>query len=160
MSYYTDQRDEIKAQLEAVAGIGNVFTRQPNPTDEKSFKDAFVKSSKINSVIITRVDGSDNIEGDPLGSISEANNIIATGKRDNWLIRFLYGYDDHASTPSEDIFQGLVDLIEAKFEYLENLNDKALFSYPLQRTQCGLFVFFGSYLCHKAEWRLQVVNRT
>ena len=160
MSYYSDQRDEIKAQLEAVTGIGKVYTRQPNPTDEKSFKDAYVSSSKINSVIITRMDGSDNPENDALGSISEANEIIATGKRDFWLIRLLYGYDDHATTPSEDTFQTLVDAIEEKFRYLENLNNKAYFSYPLQRTQCGLFVFFNSYLCHKAEWRLQVVNRT
>lgn len=157
MSRYTDQRDEIKSQLQNVSGIGNVFTKRPNTADEKKFKDDYVSSNVINSAFISRADGRDDPEGDN-GSVDETNEILITDKRDFWIITLLYGYSDGA-TPSEDTFQGLVELIEDEFRFLQDLNDKAEFSYPLQRTTSGVFVFFGDVLCHKAEWRLEVISR-
>ncbi len=156
MSRYTDQRDEIKTLLEAVTGIGKVYAKNPNTADEKKFKDDYVSSNVVNAAFITRADGAEDI-GD-IGSMDETREIEITEKNDFWRITLLYGYND-GGTPSEDTFQGLVDAIEDKFRFLQDLNDKAEFSYPLQRVVSGVFTFFGDVLCHKAEWRLQVESR-
>ncbi len=156
MSRYTDQRDAIKTLLQSVSGIGKVYTKSPNTTDEKKFKDDYVVNGVVNSVFVVRGDGTETI-GD-IGSVDETREIEITQKGDFWRITLLYGYSDGA-TPSEDSFQTLVDAIEDKFRFLQNLNSTAEFSYPLQRVVSGVFAFFGDILCHKAEWRLQVESR-
>lgn len=157
MSRYSDQKAELASILGAVSGIGRVYGKRPNTTEDKKFRDDYVSNDIVNSVFFTRVDGGDLPEGDN-GSVDEASEILATEKRDYWEITLLYGYSDGA-TPSEDGFQELVEAIENAFRFLQDLNDKSDYSYPLQRTVSGVFAFFGDVLCHKAVWRLEVVTR-
>lgn len=151
MSIYTDQSDEIKTQLQAVSGIGNVYAVRPNTTDEAKFQQDYVVNNIVNSAFVVRVDGTE------AGEVDEANEIEIVNKNDFWELTLFYGYNEAA--PSEDFFQALVDGIEEQFRFLQDLNGISFFSYPLQRTQCGLFVFFTDVLCHKAVWRLQVTSR-
>ena len=157
MSRYSDQKAELATILGAVTGIGRVYAKRPNTTDDKKFRDDYVSSDIVNAVFYSRVDGQDLPETE-LGSVDETAEILATEKRDYWELTLLYGYSD-GGTPSEDGFQELVEAIENAFRFLQDLNDKADYSYPLQRTVSGVFAFFGDTLCHKAVWRLEVVTR-
>jgi hypothetical protein len=153
MSRYLDHKNEIKAQLAAITGIGNVYDAPKNCMDEASFKDVFVKSGVINTVTFTRAGGTEKPD------TTEDDEIISTAKVDNWTITFFYGFKDDAIAPSEYSFQGLIESIEDRFRFLQDLNSKAYRSYPLTRQYAGMWQVAGGVLCHKAEWTLPVESR-
>ncbi len=160
MGYYLDQRAEIKAQLEAVSGIGRVYSTRKNPRDIDSFKQTFAKDGVINSCQISRGQGNDLETG--VGSGDEAMFPNWTDKNDTWEITLLYGYADNdtESLASETIFNNLVDAIEEQFRFLDDLNGVSFQSYALQRIQCGIFEFLGGLVfCHKAVWTFRVQER-
>jgi len=157
MGQNANQRAEIKAQLQAVSGIGNVFTDRFNPTDEKTFKDRLVVNSVINFCEISLAEGTDDADTAGTSFNDEQDDTQQTTKTNYWLIELFYGYHYDATTPSENIFQDLIEAIENKFRFLQDLNAKADQSYPLQRTSAGLWqMVSGTVLCHKASWKFQV----
>jgi hypothetical protein len=162
MGYYTAQRAAIKTLLETVSGIGNVFDSQKDVTNEANFKTSFVKNGVVNVCWFIRGNGIDDEVGSlKYGSRDERNIITHTQTDDSWTITLMYGYKDDITTPSEYPFQLLVDTIQDKFRFIQDLGGEQYeISHPLQRTICGIFAFLsGTVLCHKAEWRLNVTER-
>lgn len=161
MSRYADQNAEIVAQLTAITGIGQVYGTTKNPTDEKTWNDTFIKNNIVNSVFISRLQGPEQVEGSDAAT-DETSEIEVTRKVDTWQITLLYGFhdDENASLCSDYLVSQLVDAIEDKFRFLQDLNKKAFKSYPLSRSTNALFEFLGGkVLCHKAVWTLNVVSR-
>jgi|GEM_PF-4591322 len=157
MGYYTQQRDAIKARLESVSGIGKIYSSPQNVTNEANFKSRFVSGGVINTCWISRIGGTDNENGG-LGSVDECDIITHTQADDTWEITLLYGFDELA--PSETAYQLLADAIQDKFRFVQYLGgDMYEKSKPLQRTVSGLFQFVSGYMCHKAVWRLNVIER-
>jgi hypothetical protein len=157
MGYYSVQRAEIKAQLQAVTGIGRVWETQKNATSIEQFKEFFQSGDVINACMINRRSGEELENG--VGSLDETNKLEWVEKNDTWEIELRYGFSD-SGTPSETTFNELVDAIETKFRFLEGLNDKSYRSYPLQRVQSGIFSFLsGLVMCHKAVWNLKIQER-
>jgi hypothetical protein len=155
MGYYLTQRAEIKAQLEAVLGIGKVYDIQKNPTSIDAFKTIFVSGGVVNACMISRVSGVELENG--IGSLDESEDLNFVQKDDQWEIELRYGFDEDIS---ETVFNNLIDAIETKFRFLSGLNNIAYRSFPLQRTQSGIFAFQnGLILCHKAVWRIQIQER-
>jgi hypothetical protein len=123
MGYYTTQKAEIKAQLEAVSGIGKVYDTVKYAADLETFKTLFISNSKINAVMFTRMGGEELENG--VGVLDEAEALQWVEKNDTWEITLHYGYHDEDTTPSDIAFNNLVDAIETKFRFLAGLNDAA-----------------------------------
>jgi hypothetical protein len=156
MGYYSAQNTAILAILNAITGIGMCYASPQDVTNEANFKTRFVKNNVINTCWISRQNGSDD-EHAKFGSVDEADVITHTQADDYWVIIFLYGYKENVSEP---IFQLLVDSIQDSFRFIQNLGgDMYESSRPLQRPVCGIFQFLGGYMCHKAEFRLQITER-
>ena len=155
MSYATE-RDEIYTQLAATSGIGVVFKSKRFVADWTTFLSRFKTGGVINVCWFDRVSGSERGEG--VGSTDAGSEILAVQKNDNYEIELYYGFKDDDTTPSSYAFQALVDAIETKFRFLQNLNSVTERSYPLQRTASGLFMF-SDVLCHRAAWTLEIRNR-
>jgi len=156
MSGYATTRDEIATQLKAVSGIGKVYNHRRHSADWTTFLSRFKDTNGlINVCWITRVDDSESANG--IGSMDEAAQVTWVQEDEYWEIEFLYGFkdDDDTGSPSEYGFNTLVDLIEDKFRFLQNLNGKAYASFPLNRTG-STFGMLGEVLCHRAVWRLRV----
>jgi hypothetical protein len=156
---YATVRDEIKAQLNAVSGIGKVYNHRRHSADWASFLARFKDSNGfINVCWISR--GDDTEGGTGLGSTDEAGEITWVEENEFWEIEFYYGFkdDDDTGSPSEYGFNALVDAIETKFRFLQNLNGKAWASFPLNRISATMGML-GEVLCHHAAWRLKIQHR-
>lgn len=155
----TLERNEIKAQLEDVSGIGAVYLFKANPTDEEAFKAKFAdQNSIINFCEVTLSDGLENTDSEE--SVTSEDGEFQQIRKDNsWQIDLFYGYKYDETTPSELAFQTLIEAIEAQFRFLQDLNGQAFRSQPLQRVSAGLWQMAGGMvLCHKASWRLTVTQ--
>ena len=159
MSYAT-QRDEIYTQIAAVSGIGKVFKSKRLVNDWATFLNRFkTATSVINVCWFSRVSGSELHDGQGnIGSTDAGSEILIVDKRDFYDIELFYGFKDDDTAPSDYTYQALVDAIETKFRFLQNLNSTADRSMPLQRTASGLWSF-GDVLCHRAQWLLEVRTR-
>ena len=156
MGYYTAQNSAIVALLQGVSGIGAVYDSPQDVTSEENFKTRFVKNNVLNTCWLSRQSGTDNPFA-KFGSVDEANVITHSQADDFWTITLLYGYKENISEP---IFQNLVDAIQDEFRFIQHLDgDMYEFCYPLQRTVSGIFQFLGGRMCHKAEFRMQVMER-
>jgi len=156
MSYST-VRDEIKNQLEAVTGIGKVFSREPYTTNMDDFlalyADRDTQIVKITWFLLDRV------QEPKTGSYvaNDAENLLQESERHEfWKIISHYGHKDDDENPSEYPFQEWCATIEDKFRFLQNLNGLCEDSMPLQRTYCSLGKL-GNMLCHRAEWSLELI---
>jgi hypothetical protein len=159
MGYYLTQRAEIKAQLDAVSGIGKVYQTRKNPTSIEEYKEKYSIDGVINVCWFSRISGTER-ESQGVGSVDETSEIQYVQKDDIWEIELRYAYNDNETNPSETIFNNLVDAIEEKFRFLPGLNDKCFRSFPLQRTRSGIFEFLGGLvLCHSAVWQLILQER-
>jgi hypothetical protein len=156
MSYAT-VRDEIKNQLEAVAGIGKVFTREPYTTNMDDFLTLYAdRDSQIVKITWFLLD---RVQETPTGvnTITDAENLLHDSeKHEFWKIISHYSHKDDGDNPSEFAFQEWAGTIEDKFRFLQNLNGKCEISRPLQRTYSGLGKL-GNMLCHRAEWTLELI---
>ena len=156
MGYYTAQNAAILALLNSVTGIGLCYDSPQDVTNEENFKTRFVKNNVINTCWLSRQNGTDS-ENAKFGSKDERDIITHTQADDFWVITLLYGYKENVS---ETVFQNLVDAIQDKFRFIQDLGgDMYESSSPLQRPVCGIFQFLGGRMCHKAEFRLQVMER-
>jgi hypothetical protein len=156
MGFYTVQNSAILALLQAVNGIGMCYATPQDVTNEANYTTRFVKNNVINTCWLSRSNGTDSADS-KFGSRDERDIITHTQADDNWIITILYGYKENVSEP---IFQALVDAVQDKFRFIQNLGgDIDEMSYPLQRTVNAIFVFLGGRMCHKAEFRLQVTER-
>jgi hypothetical protein len=156
---YATVRDEIKAQLNAVSGIGKVYKHRRHSADWGTFLSRFKDTTGlINVCWFSRVDDTEVASG--LGSTDEAGEIVWVQENEFWEIELYYGFkdDEDDGTPSEYAFNTLVDAIETKFRYLQNLNGKTWKSFPLNRTS-STFGTLGEVLCHRAVWRLGLQHR-
>jgi len=157
---YSTVRDEIKTQLEGVTGIGKVFNHRRHASDWVAFLLLFkATDGLINMCWISRSEDIEQPEVAP-GSTDEADEIIAVSEEENWDIEFFFGFkdDDDAGSPSEFAFNTLVDAIETKFRFLQNLNGVVDKSWPLSRVSSS-FGSLGEVLCHRAHWRLRLRHR-
>ena len=157
MSAYAATRDEIANQLKSVSGIGKVYNHRRHSSEWATFLSRFKDPATglINVTWISRVDDSE--AGNGIGSMDEANQFVWVQEDEYWEIETLYGFkdDDDNGSPSEYGFNTLVDAVEDKFRFLQNLNGKAYMSFPLNRTS-STFGTLGEVLCHRAVWRLRL----
>ncbi|MBE3141479.1 MAG: hypothetical protein IMZ53_12965 [Thermoplasmata archaeon] len=154
---YTTQKAAIIAILNAVTGIGNVYGEPQDVKDEANFKTKFVKSSKINTVWLSRENAEEKDSSDYAFS-DGADEIQQTDQDEFWSLTMLYGFA--FSPASEDIFQPIVDLIETAFRFVAPITGSYKV-FPLQRLKngAGSFVFTnGTYMCHQVVWRLRIKN--
>ncbi len=159
MSSYKTVRDEIGTQLAAVTGIGKVFKHWRHVTEWKTFLERFKHTDgKINVCMITRK--ADTEAGSGIGSTTEEDKIEAVEESEVWQIELFYGHkdDDDDDASSESIFNELVDNIETKFRFLQDLNAKAYKSFPLQRLDLS-WGSLGEVFCHRALWQLRLQHR-
>lgn len=157
---YAPVRDEIKTQLEAVTGIGQVFNHRRHASDWAQFLSLFkTAGGLINMCWISRAEDTEQPEVSP-GSTDEADEILAVAEEEAWEIELFYGFkdDDDAGSPSEFGFHLLEDAIETKFRFLQNLNGTVEKSWPLNRVNSS-FGTLGEVHCHRALWRLRLRQR-
>jgi hypothetical protein len=156
MSSYATVRAEIKAQLGAVTGIGKLYDHRRHSADWKTFLDRFkTATGLINVCWFSRVD--DVEAGEGTGSTDEVSEIVWVQEDEYWEIELYHGFkdDEDDGSPSEYGFNTLVDAIETKFRFLQNLNGKARRSFPLNRTSATMGML-GEVLCHRAVWKLRL----
>lgn len=137
-----DIREQIKAILSGVAGVGVVHDYQRWAADRQKFLDLFAdKNGKINTWCITRT------------KTPEACDTTSHHtRRHTFRIRGYYGLKDENAT--ELIFQNLVEDICAEFRSKYKLNDTATDTGPVQVDKVDLWSFFG-VLCHFCELTLE-----
>lgn len=156
---YEATRDEIETQLNAVTGIGKVYDSPKFATDWKEWLDLHkAADGKIKVVWFSLESVTENPRGD-LGSTEIDDFINYTERTEVWAIEQYYGFKDDESAPSDYTFQLLVEAIETKFRFLQTLNGKCHFSFPLNRTFSGLFMLGNVVLSHKAEFKLKLLHR-
>lgn len=163
MSNYSAIRDQHIALLEAVSGIGKVYGYRRLATSEAEFKSLFVLNGVLNYACVFQGASSEETDG-PLGSTDEAEEILATGKDEDWNIELFYAHNDTGvlATTSETLFSELGEAIENKYRFLQNLGISATVwkSFPLQRNANGLYKFFGGEtFCHYCLWTVKIQLR-
>ena len=145
MSYSTI-RDEIKAQLESVTGIGTVHDYRRWAVREDTLAVLFKPAAQamLHAWQITRLKTPEEYS-----STNKASRRIYT-----FEIEGIMSHKDADAT--ERTFQDMVEAICAKFRPLYDLNDKAeRIVEPIQVEDVGL-VYFGDGLCHIATLTLEV----
>lgn len=156
---YANVRDEIATELGTVSGMGKVFKSLRFVTDWGTFFNRFVTDfSGTKRTVVCWIGGSGPTQETGLnlvGDTDERDLIEWTDRHESYLITLVVGFKDDDTAPSEFDFMTLVDAIEAKFRFGQNLNAKCDKQYPLQRQALGLFMF-ADQLCHKAEWLLEL----
>ena len=157
---WTTVRNEIETQLQAVTGIGKVYAIRRNPTSEADFQSAFKSGSKINAIQFWLSSADEFPDG--TGSEDEERQLQHSRRIESWTFELFFGFDDtgNKDTSSEKFFQELVEAIEAKFRFLQDLNGKVEHSAPLDLITAGLFeMLSGLVLIHRAEFRLELELR-
>lgn len=150
-----DVKNRIKTQLEAVAGIGKVYTRLLYAREEKDIAAKLVQSGRLNVWLITR----------ELANLRDENlNQSLSEQRDQIVVHGFYALDDDDTNPSEASFDALVDAIldklntdrrpPSKFGGMVQSSDPPFLRLSDQR-------MYGptQALCHHAEIVLPVVWR-
>lgn len=155
---YLNIRDEIYSQLTGVTGIGKVFKNKKFITDWKTFLDQFYKNNKTIVTWFYLNAAPEEVFDANLAELDESMSLQITKRNEIWTIETYYVFKDDDVNPSEYEFQLLCERIEAKFRFLENLNNQAFFSLPLRRIFSGYW-YLGDTLCHKAEWQLELIQR-
>ena len=139
---YTIILTELKAQLDAVTGIGETYDYFRLVHDEQTIHSTFVNSGILNVWIIQR------------SVIPGTSQTIDRTYRNH--IFDLYGYyavDD--SNSSEKTFQQFCDVVMNKFDEIENI-DLVTGVYIIQPSQLISFehAMFCNVLCHRAIIRI------
>lgn len=141
-------RTKIKTLMEAVTGIGTVYEYKRYVNDWETYKNLFIKSSKVNTWEVQRTTGS----SDPYGG--------GSGREDrmhNFTVRGFYGIDDKLA--SEKTFQDLTDLVVNAFRNQPTLSGTAnIVNFPITWTFSEGKL--GDVLCHIVEINLSVSERT
>ena len=144
-------RSAIKTLLESVSGIGRVHSHKQYSSDWASYKDKFIKNSKVNEWEIQRESFSKESRG------SQARSGKVKDKTDVFVIRGFYAFTSKPS--SEEAFDLLIDLITDEFIQDRDLGGAVeIIEDPI--TGEIFFARLGEVLCHVVEIRITVKERT
>lgn len=140
-------RTQIKTKLEAISGVENVYEYRKFCNDLVTYKDLFIKDSKVNTWEIERR----SFERTGRGGSGDIEDIIH-----NFTIRGFYSSYDTLAT--EKTFQDLVETICADFISDPTLGGKArIVNMPI--TGEFSIVMLGSVLCHTCNVNLSIQDR-
>lgn len=140
-------RTQIKTKLEAISGVEKVYDYKRYCADWATYKDLFVKDSKVNTWEIERKSFSRTARG---GSGDVEDTIH------EFIIRGFYSFYDALAT--EKTFQDLVETICADFVNDPTLGGKAkIVHIPIT----GEFTLgkLGDVLCHIATINISIEDR-
>jgi hypothetical protein len=140
-------KTQIKTKLEAITGVENVYDYKRFCSDWVTYKDLFVKDSKVNTWEIERKSFSRTGRGGS-GDIEDVTH--------EFIIRGFYSFYD--TLESEKTFQNLVETICANFINDPTLGGKAQM---VQMPITGEFSTgkLGEVLCHIVEINITIVDR-
>ena len=142
----SDIREQIKAILSGVDGIGIVHDYVRWSSDWKKFLDLYKDADgKINGWHITRT-----------ATPSKRDNLPTIQRTHTFIFRGIYGLQDDVA--SEIAFQAVVEKIQDAFDSEYNLGGHALNSGPAQVNIVEPRMF-GPVLCHYAKLTLEVIER-
>ena len=140
-------RTKIKTLMEAVTGIGTVYDYKRYVNDWETYKNLFVKDSKVNTWEIQRTTG----ESESYGGSGGREN-----RTHNFIIRGFYAIDDKLA--SEKTFQDLTDLVVTAFRDQPTLSGIAnIVNFPITWTFSDGKL--GDVLVHIVEINLSVEER-
>lgn len=144
-------RAQLKVLLLTVDGIGQVHDYKRYSSDWGSYKQLFVKSSKVNEWEIQR----NGFLVSPRGSQAVQGSVKDTTH--DLVIRGFYGFTDVPS--SEKSFDTLIDAITNLFITHQDIDATAeIINIPV--TGSITFGFLGEVLCHVVEIRVSVRERS
>jgi hypothetical protein len=157
---YEKIRDEIKAQLRKVSGMGAIYTSERYVTDWGKFYELHTDSTgKVNVAMITRVSAQEMSQG--IGSEDASGELEVIQRTEVWRIQILVGYKDDPDVPSEDGKSTLEDMVQERFRFLQDLNGAApevFSSSPLRLISSGM-AMFGEVLSHKSVLEFTIQQR-
>lgn len=140
-------RTKIKTKLEAISGVENVYDYKRFCADWATYKELFIKSSKVNTWEIERRSFSRVGHGGS-GDVEDPTHLF--------IIRGFYSFYDTMET--EKTFQDLVETICASFINDPTLGGTAkIVHIPIE----GEFSMgkLGDILCHIVEIRISISDR-
>ena len=140
-------RTQLKTKLEGISGVEKVYDYKRFCNDLVTYKDLFIKDSKVNTWEIERR----SFERTGRGGSGDVEDVIH-----NFIIRGFYSFYDALAT--EKTFQDLVETICASFINDPTLGGKAqIVHMPIT----GEFstVMLGSVLCHSVNIAVAIEDR-
>jgi len=140
-------KTQIKTKLEAISGVEKVYDYKRFCSDWVTYKDLFVKDSRVNTWEIERKSFSRMARGGP-GDIEDVTH--------EFIIRGFYSFYDALAT--EKTFQNLVETICADFIDDPTLGGKAkIVHMPIT----GEFTMgmLGQILCHVVTINISISDR-
>jgi len=140
-------RTQIKTKLEAISGVEKVYDYKRFCSDWATYKDLFIKDSKVNTWEIERRSFSRMARGGS-GDVEDTSH--------EFIIRGFYSFYDALAT--EKTFQDLVETICADFIDDPTLGGKAkIVHVPIT----GTFTIgkLGEVLCHIVEININIEDR-
>lgn len=140
-------RTQIKTKLEAISGVEKVYDYKRFSSDLATYKDLFVKDSRVNTWEIERKTFSRTARGGS-GDIEDTTH--------NFIIRGFYSSYDILAT--EKTFQDLVETICASFINDPTLGGKAKIVHMPITGEFGT-VMLGSVLCHTVNINISIEER-
>lgn len=141
-------RAQLKTVILTVSGIGVVYDYKRFCNDWATYRDLFVKDSKVNEWEIQR---------NGFSVIGHGGNGIVKDNNHDLILRGFYAFTDTPS--SEKVFDTLIDAITDKLILQPNLSGTAkIVHIPYVGTID--MKFLGQVLCHVVEIQLQVEERT
>lgn len=143
----TNIRSQIKTKLQAISGVENVYDFKRYCSDWATYKDLFIKDSRVNTWEIERKSFSKVARGGS-GDVEDNNH--------NFIIRGFYSTKDSLAT--EKTFQDLVETICSSFLNDPTLSGKAkIVHIPIT----GEFSTgkLGEVLCHIIEISIIIEDR-
>ncbi len=165
MSATDDIRGKLKADLEAITGMGKVTDRPPFVTDWAAYLSRFTithpsdAAKKLVCLAWLSRRSFQEIEMGK-GSRDEAEAIVAVQRDETWEVVLLVGYQDDEAAPSQFTFDTLVDRIADKWRLMDAIGmpEEVEESWPLQLEAAGFYTF-GEVLCHKATMSIRIQRR-
>ena len=141
-------RSKIKTLLKAVTDIGQVYDYKRYSNEWASYKELFVKDSRVHVWEIERLDFSVLAHGGT-GKVKDTMH--------NCVLRGFYGFNDQLATSKT--FDTLIDSITDVFIQKPDLSGQAkIVHIPIVgKIQMG---FLGQVLCHIVEINLSIEERT
>lgn len=165
MSATDNIRAKLKADLEAVTGMGKVTDRPPMVTDWAAYLNRFTITHPADGakklICLAWLSRRAFQEAEiGKGSRDEAEAIVAVQRDETWEVVLLVGYQDDETTPSQFTFDTLVDRIADKWRLMDavGLPDEVEESWPVQLEMAALFTF-GEVLCHRATMSIRIQRR-
>jgi len=141
-------RTKIKTKLEAISGVENVYDYKRYSSDLSTYKDLFIKDSKVNTW---------DIERKKFALVARGGSGSVEDNTHEFIIRGFYSV--YEALTSEKTFQDLVETICSNFVNDPTLSGTAkIVHIPIT----GEFstVMFGNVLCHLVQINIIIEDRT